>query len=180
MSFLLVTRARASSIEGLVGQFSHDDEADDVRQFCLQWRLPYSERFRSIFVYRQGEDPDPPSGLATALNGYGTPFLLKSEAVLPDLRVVCSQDIQNAAANAVEHPSRAETIYREFEDLTTIDVNDREKREAALHRGLDRRQRSKYVEARVFRALSRADVVRRLPSDTEALSNLRGPRASSS
>jgi hypothetical protein len=158
MSLILVTRSVLPSTEALEGKTSRDDEAGKVCQFCANWSLPYCLRFRSIFVYRESE---PVHGSAS-IGAYGYPFLLNNDTVLPDLQIACSQDIQNAAVNGIDTPELSERNFKRFEDLSSIPEEDLDARIQALTRVLARREPKQYVEARIFRALTREDVVGKL------------------
>ncbi|HKO14196.1 MAG TPA: hypothetical protein VJV22_19665, partial [Acidobacteriaceae bacterium] len=93
MSLVFVTRCPVDEANALEGACSFDDEPDKVRQFCCRWNLPYSRIFRSIAVYREGENPHCET---PALKRHGDPYLLRVEEILPDLHLVCSEDIQQA------------------------------------------------------------------------------------
>jgi|GEM_PF-4901434 len=160
MNFVFVTRSPVFSIEDLYGRPSHDDEPEKVRLFCETWHFPYSSDFRSIFIYHEGEDPDPPGG--ASIKAYGNPFLLNTDAVLGDIQIVCTQDIQNAAVNGIDFPEVAERNANRFVDMSKLDPGDRDERVAAIGSVIARRERRQYVEARIFRTLVSGDVIRKL------------------
>ena len=159
MSLLFVTRCPVAEENALEGACSHDDEPDKVRQFCCRWNLPYSRIFRSIAVYRDGENPHCE---IPELKKHGQPFLLRGEEVLPDLQLVCSEDIQRAVLRGMDDPDGERLRVELFEDLSTLLPTDLAAREEALVRALERRQPNQYVEARMFRALRARDVIRKL------------------
>jgi len=158
VNLLFVTRSDVASIEALEGKPSHDDEPEKVARFCADWSLPYSREFRSIFIYYKGEAFDP---AGASIKAYGNPFLLNEETVLAELEIACSQDIHNAAVNGIDTPQLAERNSKRFEDLSAIPADDLEARREALLRALARRERGQYVEARIFRALTKADIARK-------------------
>jgi len=89
---LLVT-ATGEPPERLERYISHDQQVGRVRDFLNSKRLPWSEQFVSVFVLLPDDD-------ATSLHdAFGHCFELKLDAVLHDLEVVCSDDIQNCAVN---------------------------------------------------------------------------------
>lgn len=154
-----MTRCPVEEETALDGACSHDDEPDKIRQFCCRWNLPYSRIFRSIVVYRAGEDPhceDP------TLKKHGEPFLLRPEEVLPDLQLVCSEDIQQAVLRGMDEPDGERLRVELFEDMSVLLPTDIGGRQEALLRALRRRQANQYVEARMFRALRARDVIRKL------------------
>jgi hypothetical protein len=130
-----------------------------VRQFCCRWNLPYSRIFRSIAVYGEGEDPHCENA---ELKRRGAPFLLRAEEILPDLHIVCSEDIQRAVLRGMDDPDGERFRAALFEDLTVFLPADVAARCQALLRALSRREPSQYVEARMFRALRARDVIRKL------------------
>lgn len=158
---ILITRAEVSSIEGLVGRPSHDDRenVEKVMRFYADWSLPYPKEFRSVFIYYEGEDYDPHG---SAIKAYGNPFLLNPLTVIPSLELVCSQDIQNAAVNAIDFPEIAERNFGRFQNLSEIPPDDIRARTEALTAALNRRQRPQYVEARMPRTAVCEDVLRKL------------------
>ena len=159
MSLLFVTRCPVEEENALEGTCSHDDEPDKVRQFCCRWNLPYTRTFRSIAVYREGEDPRCEN---PALQNRGAPFLLREEEILPDLQIVCSEDIQRAVLRDLDDPNGERLRAQLFKDLSVFLPTDDAGRRKALERALDRRQPDRYVEARMFRALRAGDVIRKL------------------
>lgn len=159
---VLITRSAVSSVEALIGKPSHDDSENvpKVRQFFEDWGLPpYRDEFRSVFVYYPGEDYDPHG---SSIKAYGNPFLLNPSTVIPCLEIVCSQDIQNAAVNALRSTEIAERNFHRFEDLSRIPPDDINVRTEALLRALHRRERHQYVEARMPRAARGEDILRKL------------------
>lgn len=159
---ILITRAEVSSIEGLVGRPSHDDRenVEKVMRFFADRNLPpYPREFRSVFVYYEGENYDPHG---SAIKSYGNPFLLDPSTVIPSLEIVCSQDIQNAAVNAIDFPEIAERNFHRFQNLSEIPPEDIRARIEALTAALNRRQRPQYVEARMPRTAVREDILRKL------------------
>jgi hypothetical protein len=101
---------------------------------------------------------DPPGA---SIKSYGNPFLLNEDTVMPELEIACSQDIQNAAVRGIDMPQFAERNFKRFEVLSSIPADDLDERRDALLRALARRERGQYVEARIFRSLTRADVTRK-------------------
>lgn len=159
MPLVFVTRCPVEEETALEGACSFDDEPDKVRQFCCRWNLPYSRIFRSIAVYYAGEDPHCEG---PALKKHGDPFLLQSEEVLPDLQLVCSEDIQQAVLRDMDEPDGERLRVELFEDMSALLPTDIAGRQEALVRALHRRRPGQYVEARMFRALRARDVVRKL------------------
>lgn len=115
LSLVFVTRCPVEEENALEGACSHDDEPDKVRQFCCRWDLPYSRIFRSIVVYRAEEDPRCEN---PALTRHGQPFLLRPEEVLPDLQLVCSEDIQQAVLRGMDDPDGERLRVELFEDMS--------------------------------------------------------------
>jgi len=160
---VLVTRADVTSIDGLVGRASHDDrdKVGKVQKFFDDWGglPPYRGDFRSIFVYYEGEHVDPHG---SAIKAYGNSFLMNNSTIIPSLEIVCSQDIQNAAVNAIDAPELAHRNYSRFEDLSEMSPNDTAARTDALIRALMRRERPHYVEGRMPRTPVREDILEKL------------------
>lgn len=159
MSLVFVTRCPVQDEKALDGACSFDDEPDKVRQFCCRWNLPYSRIFRSIAVYRDGDNPHCE---APELKKHGQPFLLRVEHILPDLQLVCSEDMQQAVLRGMDDPDGERLRVELFEDMSVLLPTDLAAREQALVRALERRQPNQYVEARMFRALRARDVIRKL------------------
>lgn len=159
MSLVFVTRCPVEEETALDGACSRDDEPDKIRQFCCRWNLPYSRIFRSIAVYRAGENPHCET---PELKKHGQPFLLRAEEVLPDLQLVCSEDIQQAVLRGMDDPDGERLRVELFEDLSVLLPTELAAREQALVRALERRRPNQYVEARMFRALRARDVIRKL------------------
>ena len=159
MSLVFVTRCPVQDENALEGTCSFDDEPDKVRQFCCRWNLPYSRIFRSIAVYRDGDNPHCE---APELKRHGQPFLLRADEVLPDLQLVCSEDMQQAVLRGMDDPDGERLRVALFEDLSVLLPTDLAAREQALVRALERRRPNQYVEARMFRALRARDVIRKL------------------
>ena len=159
MSLVFVTRCPVEDENALDGACSFDDEPDKLRQFCCRWNLPYSRIFRSIAVYRAAENPHCET---PELKKHGQPFLLRAEEVLPDLQLVCSEDMQQAVLRGMDNPDGERLRVELFEDLSLVLPTDVAAREQALLRALERRRPNQYVEARMFRALRARDVIRKL------------------
>jgi hypothetical protein len=159
LSLVFVTRCPVDEANALEGTCSFDDEPDKVRQFCCRWNLPYSRIFRSIAVYREGENPHCET---PELKRHGEPYLLRIEEILPDLQLVCSEDIQQAVLRDMDQPDGERLRANLFEDMSAILPTDLDGRCHALLRALERREPEKYVEARMFRALRARDVMRKL------------------
>ena len=159
MSLVFVTRCPVDEANALEGACSFDDEPDKVRQFCCRSNLPYSRIFRSIAVYREGENPHYET---PELKRHGEPYLLRTEEILPDLQLVCSEDIQQAVLRDMDQPDGERLRANLFEDMSAILPTDLDGRRNALLRALERREPEKYVEARMFRALRARDVMRKL------------------
>lgn len=159
MSLVFVTRCPVQQENALEGACSFDDEPDKVRQFCCRWNLPYSRIFRSVAVYREDEDPHCE---APELKKHGDPFLLRAEEILPDLQLVCSEDIQRAVLRGMDEPDGERFRVELFEDMSSLLPTDIRARQDALLRALERRQPQQYVEARMFRALRARDVIGKL------------------
>lgn len=159
MSLVFVTRCPVEDENALEGACSFDDEPDKLRQFCCRWNLPYSRIFRSIAVYREGENPHCET---PEMKKHGQPFLLRAEQVLPDLQLVCSEDMQQAVLRGMDDPDEERHRVELFEDLSVLLPTNLAAREQALLRALERRRPNQYVEARMFRALRARDVIRKL------------------
>ena len=131
--------------------------AAQVEQFCKRHSLPYSRTFVCIFVYSESDDHNAPGGHL----GYGLPYLLKNDIVIPDIEIVCTKDIQNAVANARNHEDNAAAMKRYMKNFTDLRAMDLNKKTAALIDALERREET-YAEARILRRLRDEDVQRRL------------------
>lgn len=82
--------------------------------------------------------------------------------MLPDLQLVCSEDIQQAVLRGMDDPNGERLRVELFEDLSVLLPTDLAAREQALVRALERRWPNQYVEARMFRSLRARDVIRKL------------------
>ena len=137
------------------GYWSHDDFPDKVAQLCHEFSLPYSARFVSIAVF-SGTDEVHQAALNT-MKAYGTPVLLKSDAVLPLITIVCSDDIQNVA------------VYRRGHEVLLEDLSGESPLYKAKMLGdaVTKKSNASYAEARIFDSLKRKAHVDRLLSREE-------------
>lgn len=84
----------------LEGYTSHDQMVGPVKDLLERHELPWSEVFVSLFVLLPSDD-------SSALHeAFGYPLELNVERVIPDVVMVCSDDVQNWVRRAV-----APTMY---------------------------------------------------------------------
>jgi len=144
--FMQSTRQLPEKLEGYLSDEDHP-EPPAVGAFLRNNNLPWRSRYVPIFVYLDSDDLDPPGA---AIGAYGWPFLLRNESVLPDLELVCCDDIQNAVLH-----HRPPSDFTNLRTLSSI-----EEIEAALRSARARAER--YAEARLHRPLRLVDVERSL------------------
>jgi len=84
-----------AKLQGYLSGIEHP-EPPAVGIFLQKHNLPWEPGFVPVFVYGELDEPEPPG---SALGAFGWPFLLRNNTVLPDLQLVCCNDIQNAVKN---------------------------------------------------------------------------------
>jgi hypothetical protein len=126
--------------ERLDGYASHDQMVGPVKDLLESHHLPWSERFVSMFVLLPSDDP------AAMHEAFGHPFELNVDKVIPDVVLVCSEDVQNWVRR-VTSPS----VYFDLTDMASL---------AKVKILLDARNQSdnERAEARMNRALRLSDV----------------------
>src|SRR5205807_6279958 len=112
-----------------------------IVQLCNEFSLPYSESFVSIAVLGGNDD-------VHANGEYGIPLLLKIDDVLPLIRVICSDDIQNVADNKRGH----EVL---LEDCFSASLTEKMR---MLADAVSKRSNARYAEARIYEVLRKAHV----------------------
>ncbi len=124
------------------GYFSHDREPDKVATLCREFALPYSPEFVSIAAL--DDDDDVHQSDQQTSKAYGIPLLLKRGAVLPHLRIACSDDIHNVA---VEQRGDSVALF----DLSSSSDSEKVER---LESAVSMRFNAAYAEARMYSSLS--------------------------
>jgi hypothetical protein len=124
------------------GYFSHDCEPDKVAILCQEFSLPYSPEFVSIAALADDDEVHQPNQQTS--KAYGIPLLLKTDAVLPHLRIVCSDDIHNVA---VEQRGDSVALFELWSR------SDSEKLQQ-IERAVSMRSNAPYAEARMYSGLS--------------------------
>src|SRR5437879_4928912 len=117
MRVKLVTRITPGTpVEGA----KHGDQlASTVNSFFKRINLDYPDAFVCIFIYGESENHNAPGPHL----GYGEPYLLNPNTVVPDLVIVCTQDIQTLASNAMqrrENRNAFDGYKRRITDLRRI------------------------------------------------------------
>ncbi len=136
---------------------------DKVARFCKMNGIPDSDEFVCIAVH---DDCDTPSSY---LHGYGDIEIRLKHTLIDELSVVCDGDFQTVAANGydkVTTNSQADYAKR-FHDLSVLSA---EKKRAKLEQLIER-SRDVYVEVRLFRPITRADIETR--TDHSLFGNLK-------
>lgn len=129
------------------GRTSHDLMSGPVQEFLRSKGLPSSSAFVSLFILLPNE------ATTWIQDAFGYPFELKVKSVLPDIVLVCSDDVQNAV--------RRTTPLAVCENLTQM--NDEDK--VAILRKARLESDGNRAEARMNRAPREEDF---LPLPTSA------------
>jgi hypothetical protein len=137
------------------GYFSHDCEPEKVATLCREFALRYGPEFVSIAAL--ADDDDVHQSDQQTSKAYGIPLLLKTGAVLPHLRIACSDDIHNVA---VEQRGDSVALF----DLSSSSDSEKVQR---LERAVSMRSNADYAEARMYSGLSWDAHVERLLSPEE-------------
>jgi len=124
----------------------HNPEPRIIGTFLTEHGFAWKRRYVPVFVYRDHDDVDQ---AGAAIKAFGHPFLLRNETVLPDLELVCCEDIQNAVLN-----NRPLSYFTDLRNLSPGQIL------RALSAARDRAER--YAEARLHRPLRIRDVERAL------------------
>ena len=128
-------------LERLEGHTCHDQMVGPVKHLLEAHDLPWSETFLSLFVLLPGDDID-------ALHeAFGFPFELNVDRVLPDITMVCSDDVQNWVVKKA-----TPAVYADLRDKPN-EVKITLLRKARLQSNEQR------AEARMNRPLQLADLV---------------------
>ena len=138
-------RESAEPPDWLDGYYS-TEEKTQIKALFKEYGLPWSEPQTCMLVTFDLKDE---RISASAAGGYGVLLRLNVESVLPDIGVVCSEDIKTAIGSG--HSIEV------FTDLQKMSVN--EKR-SALMEAADRARsdgNAHYAEALLYRALKKSD-----------------------
>ncbi len=132
-----------------------------VAGFCGSHGIPDSDEFVSIAVGKQD------AASSSYLHGYGDIQYRLKDTIVSELQVVCEGDFQTVAADGADKPKAQQASFaNKFHGLTGLTPDKKRAQLEAIVHG----SREIYIEARLFRKLTRADVGERV--DNSLFGNL--------